>query len=293
LAAYDLTTGGVAWKVERLNGITGGYSTPAILAPTDKSDDAGSRIVVAGPMKLVVYNVATGNSELAVPGVTNAPVSLPVIVGQRVFLCEPLGEAPPFSMLDPFDADKDGKFTLKEVASNVPISRLLQEIDKKHGNGDGIVDADEWDKTWAGFLDKGGLTAVDLAGTVSTPVERIKWNYRRTVPYIASVLVYENVLYFLQDGGIVTTLDSDKGKVLKRGRIDGGRGKFYASPVAGDGKIFLVNTDGQLTVLKAGAEWEQLSSQPLGEPCFATPAVCNGRVYVRTAKSLFCFGKRN
>jgi hypothetical protein len=244
-------------------------------------------------MKLVVYNVATGNSELAVPGVTNAPVSLPVIVGQRVFLCEPLGEAPPFSMLDPFDADKDGKFTLKEVASNVPISRLLQEIDKKHGNGDGIVDADEWDKTWAGFLDKGGLTAVDLAGTVSTPVERIKWNYRRTVPYIASVLVYENVLYFLQDGGIVTTLDPDKGKVLKRGRIDGGRGKFYASPVAGDGKIFLVNTDGQLTVLKAGAEWEQLSSQPLGEPCFATPAVCNGRVYVRTAKSLFCFGKRN
>jgi hypothetical protein len=62
--------------------------------------------------------------------------------------------------------------------------------------------------------------------------------------------------------------------------------------VAGDGKIYLVNTDGQLTVLKAGAEWEQLSSQPLGEPCFATPAVCNNRIYVRTEKTLFCFGER-
>ena len=62
-------------------------------------------------------------------------------------------------------------------------------------------------------------------------------------------------------------------------------------PVAGDGKVFVVDTEGRLTVLKAGREWKELSSISLGEPCFATPAICQGRVYVRTSQGLYCFGR--
>ena len=75
--------------------------------------------------------------------------------------------------------------------------------------------------------------------------------------------------YFVQDGGIVTTVDCESGQVLKRARLREGGKKFYASPVAADGKIFIMDTGGQMTVLRAGAKWEVLATSSFGEPCFA------------------------
>jgi hypothetical protein len=54
--------------------------------------------------------------------------------------------------------------------------------------------------------------------------------------------------------------------------------------------IYIVDADGRMSVVKAGREWKQLKTNELGEHCVATPAICDGRLYVRTGKSLFCFG---
>jgi outer membrane protein assembly factor BamB len=59
--------------------------------------------------------------------------------------------------------------------------------------------------------------------------------------------------------------------------------------VAADGKVFLANTEGKITVLKAGAEWEVLSVNEIGDEINATPALSDGRVYVRTRGALYCF----
>ena len=67
-------------------------------------------------------------------------------------------------------------------------------------------------------------------------------------------------------------------------------GDYYASPVAGDGKIYLASLDGKVTVLRASADWEVLSTADLGEQLIATPAIADGRVYVRTEETLYCFG---
>ena len=75
--------------------------------------------------------------------------------------------------------------------------------------------------------------------------------------------------------------------MLKVGRLKKGGGQFYASPVAADGKIFVVDTAGRFTVLKAGAEWEELSATEFGEDVIATPAICDGRIYVRTKSKLY------
>ncbi len=69
-------------------------------------------------------------------------------------------------------------------------------------------------------------------------------------------------------------------------------GEYYASPVAGDGKIYLASLDGMITVLKAGVDWQVLSTTDLGERVIATPAIADGRVYVRTENKLYCFGTR-
>ena len=94
----------------------------------------------------------------------------------------------------------------------------------------------------------------------------------------------------MKDGGIVTTLDAATGETLKEGRATGAAGKYVASPIAADGKVFLASVDGKVTVLKAGAQWEVLGVNDLGDEIQATPALAGGRVYVRTRDTLDCFG---
>lgn len=98
------------------------------------------------------------------------------------------------------------------------------------------------------------------------------------------------MLYLVKDGGIITSLDPASGKLLKEGRSRDAIGEYYASPVAADNKLFLANVDGKLTVLKAGAQWEVLGVNDLAEETHATPALSDGRIYVRTRGQLYCFG---
>ena len=96
----------------------------------------------------------------------------------------------------------------------------------------------------------------------------------------------------MKTGGIITTLDPRTGKLIKQGRSQGALGEYYASPVAADGKVFLANTEGKVSVLKAGGEWEVLAVNELGDEISATPALSSGKVFVRTRGSIFCFGSK-
>ena len=288
LAAYDLGTGALAWKVPRVDGLTGAYSTPSVF----ESRDGSTHVLANGPQELSAYVAATGESAWCVPGVSNAPISVPLVSGNRIFLCEPVGRAQPISMLAGLDKNKDGKLSLEEAQGSVSIFRLLERIDTERGNGDGVVEASEWDEAFGGRVNKGGLVAIDLDDAGDEVKAQVRWTYLKTAPYVSSPLVYEGVLYFVQDGGIVTTVDAENGEVLKRGRLKQGGRKFYASPVAADGKVFLVDTAGQMTVLRAGREWEQVSTSALGEPCHATPAISAARLYVRTSHTIYCFGEK-
>ena len=66
---------------------------------------------------------------------------------------------------------------------------------------------------------------------------------------------------------------------------------FVDKPVAGDGKIYMISRTGSVSVLKAGAEWTLSASGELAEEVFATPAIADGKIYVRTKSALYCFGK--
>jgi hypothetical protein len=247
--------------------------------------------VTSGPHELAAYRVSDGHSVWSVGGVTNAPVSVPTLWGHRVYTCEPVGTADPISMLSPLDKNKDGQYELKEVERNVAIYRLLAKIDKQFGNDDGIVVEEEWNKSFGTFLDKGGLVSVDLANASESSKPEVKWTYRKTVPYVASILILDELLYFAQDGGIVTVLDPYSGDVVKRDRLKKGGKRVYSSLVGGDGKVYLLDTEGTMTVIRGGKDWDVISTSSFGEPCFATPAICHNRIYVRTASKLYCFGK--
>jgi outer membrane protein assembly factor BamB len=103
-------------------------------------------------------------------------------------------------------------------------------------------------------------------------------------------LLYRGVIYQITENGMLTTLDPATGKLHKQGRLRSAADKYFASPVAADGKVFFVGFSGAVTIMKAGPDHEILSVNPLEDECYATPAIADGRLYIRTRGMLYCFG---
>jgi outer membrane protein assembly factor BamB len=149
----------------------------------------------------------------------------------------------------------------------------------------------EWDFFVRRMATRPGLFALRLGGRGDVSDTHVDWVQERGMGNVPSPLLYRGVIYSIRDAGILSSLDAETGKVLKQGRLPQAMGAYHASPVAADGKLFLLDMEGTLTVVKAGAEWEVLHSLATGEGGSATPAIADGRLYVRTHKNLYCFGE--
>jgi outer membrane protein assembly factor BamB len=136
-----------------------------------------------------------------------------------------------------------------------------------------------------------GLLAIKLGGKGDMTDGAVRWKYTRPVPQVPSTLLYDGVLFMVNDSGILLSFDPATGTVLKQGRLQGAIDKYFASPVGADGKVFLVSQDGTLSVVTAKGDWEILSVNPLDDEVFATPAFADGRMYVRTKSALYAFGQ--
>ncbi len=123
-----------------------------------------------------------------------------------------------------------------------------------------------------------------------TSNEFIAWTQRQAGPYNTSPVLYGDSLYVLYDRGFFAAYDAKTGaEVYKQQRIPEGRA-FTASPWAYDGKIYCLNEDGVTFVIKAGAEFEILHTNSLGDDvmCMATPAVIGDKLLIRTDTQLYC-----
>ena len=289
LAAFDCKTGAQTWKVERQDGPIGGYSTPA----TRTTAQGKLELVVSGPMEVVGYDAATGRRNWSLAGVTNAPISVPVVSANRIFLCEPSFSQNPFKIasLLAHDKNKDGELSFEELESQVPLYRIAKRIDASWGNGDGKITSDEIDKAFESFVGGGGLVAIELDETNSPAVARVKWTYRKSVPQIPALLFVDGVLFFVSDGGILTSVNPDTGEILKRARLGEGA-KYYASPIAAGGRMLLLDTEGKLAIATVEADWKVLGSSNINDRCYATPAIANGSIFIRGDHTLYCLGNQ-
>ena len=93
--------------------------------------------------------------------------------------------------------------------------------------------------------------------------------------------------------GIFTSLNPETGDVYKQARLSGAQGRYWSWPIAADGKIYLASEKGKVVVVRANAEWEIVAINNLDEEIFATPAILDGRIYIRTRAALYCFGKQS
>jgi outer membrane protein assembly factor BamB len=97
--------------------------------------------------------------------------------------------------------------------------------------------------------------------------------------------------YIVKDQGIMFALDAKTGtEVYGQQRIK--PGIYSGSPVLADGKIYVTNEDGMTTVIQAGPKFEVLAENPLNEYCLSSPAISDGRIYIRTSGHLYAIGKK-
>ncbi len=124
-----------------------------------------------------------------------------------------------------------------------------------------------------------------------TSNEHVAWSRQQRGPYMPTPLIYRGFLYILANQGILDCYNLKTGEDVYRQRLLHQGGGFSASPVAADGKIYLSGEDGDIFVVKAGREFELLSTNRMGELLMATPALAGGMMFVRTQHHLFAIGR--
>jgi len=116
----------------------------------------------------------------------------------------------------------------------------------------------------------------------------VAWSRLRDGPYMPTPIVYGEFFYTLSNAGVLTCYEAATGAVRYKERAGGS--SYVASPVAADGRLYLVSEAGEVRVVKAGPEFELLAVSPLGDYVLATPAISNGTLFVRSQHHLWALG---
>lgn len=289
LLAVDQRTGKPVWKAERPD-MVHSFSTPvAYQVPGGRT-----QLIVPGSYQMISYDTSTGKEVWKVRGLTYQVKSVPVIGGNTLYFngWAPGGEPgeridlPEFAtMIRDHDANHDGKLSKSEVPNHwLPGTWDMQDLDK-----DGLLDGKDWEYYRMRRTSSNSAMAIRLGGQGDVTDTHVLWRYQKSLPDVPAILLYRNVLYLVRNGGIVQTLDPETGQLLKQGRLRQAMDEYYASPVAGDGKVYMVSRNGTISILQAGVEWSVAGTAEMGEEVFATPAIADGHIWIRTSSSLYDF----
>jgi outer membrane protein assembly factor BamB len=299
MLAIDASTGKDRWKIERPHVISG-YSTPTVYRPAK----GGAQIIVPESFQLTAYSIADGQKVWWVRGLACEMKSVASIDNDTLYVNgwgfaqnQPGRQIPtiPFDeAIKKYDTNGDGTINNGEVKSKeVPMERMLgpAAFGAFDLNRDDKLTENEWAVFRAMLAAENGLLAIKLGGEGDMTEQAIRWKYQRPVPQVPSTLLYQGVLFMVNDSGILISFDPATGKVLKEGRLKGAIDKYFASPVGADGKVWLVSQDGTVSVVTAKGDWEIVSVNALGDEVFATPVPADDKLYIRTHSALYAFSE--
>jgi outer membrane protein assembly factor BamB len=117
----------------------------------------------------------------------------------------------------------------------------------------------------------------------------IAWKSAKGSPYTPTPIIYGDLLYACADNGVLSAYEATTGTMIYQQRLPS---SFSASPVAGDGKLYLSSEDGDVFVVRAGPKFELLATNAMGQPLMATPAISNGLIILRTKDFVYAVGDR-
>lgn len=130
------------------------------------------------------------------------------------------------------------------------------------------------------------LLAIKPDGNGNVTDSKVVWQTKEGAFYVPSPVCTGDYLFSTMTSGNVHCIDVATGKTLWKESL----GKQYPSPVLAGGLVYMPNDEGVITVIKPGPVFEAVSRNPIGEKMNASPAISNGRIYLRGEKHLFCIG---
>jgi outer membrane protein assembly factor BamB len=307
LMAFDPRTGDVIWRTARP------LQRESWSTPTVWTHDGAHEIITVGTGRVSAYAASDGAARWWVGGLTLAPITVAVAGDGLLFASsryagsesDPLDVTPWDTLVADYDRDKDGQLAVTEPPETDGIV-LRREVSKETpGNflpwrrALALCDADKSGivtKTeYAGMLallraNEDNVIAIRPGGNGDSTASHVAWKATRGIPEMPSPLFYRGRLYFVRDGGMVTSYAADSGTVILDRQRLGALGQYVASPIAADGRIYASSEAGTIVVFRAADTLDVLARNDLGESITATPAIAADTLYVRTARHLWAFG---
>ncbi len=224
-----------------------------------------------GESYIMAFDCRTGELRWKTPRVSEVvSYSVPCIYrgqdGKDQLICTSTGDGV-FS-LDPVTGEENWKvaeaFSMRTVSSPSIV--------------DGVI---------FGSTGQGGFATNYVVAVRPEPKPEIAYKVQRQAPYVPSIVGKDNLAFLWFDAGIVSCVEAATGEVYWRERVGG---TYSSSPVRVGDRIYCIDEDGVVVVLAADKEFQLLARNPLGEPSRSTPAVANGRMYLRTVSHLISVG---
>jgi outer membrane protein assembly factor BamB len=294
IVALDVAKGAVKWEKARQSIL--GYCTPVLW-----DTPAGKQVVVAGQGRMISYDLQSGEEKWFLSGMPAGPCASPLVASTTLYYAgwspggpdDKQNQLPSFdALLQMADADKDGAISKAEAQKTL----LKDGFDSLDVNKDGKITRDEWDSLLKMFAEaQNSAFALAPGGTGDISRTHVLWKKTKGLPYVPSAIVYRGQVVMVRDGGLVSAYDAKTGKEVYLQERVAAQERYYASPVAAHGHIYLTSLEsGVVTVLKAGTDKPELVAKnpKLGERVAATPAIADDTLYLRTASKLYAFAER-
>jgi len=306
LLAVDRDTGKTIWRQDR-QVEKPGWSTP-VLWKHGKQEE----LVVLGGHKLISYDLKDGRKRWWLYDLPKGAASTPVYAENTLFATaavaitgDPVNpiEVPDFNeLMESYDSDGNNRLIRAEIPEDFALiyrmgpqfTGLKKLFSRFDTDQDGAISQEEWEQVTRQIariqpLKMDALVAIRSGGKGDVSGSHIKWSTNEGIGQVASPLVYRERVYLVKHGGIVTCFNAETGDKIYSEKL-GPRVYYNASPVAANGKIYFCSYLGAVVVVQAGDQFKILAQNKVGERIKATPALVDGKVYLRTAKNMMTFG---
>jgi outer membrane protein assembly factor BamB len=291
LLALDAKTGAEVWRRERPE-FRRSFSTPFLWR-----HDGIAELVVAGSLSVRSYEPADGKDRWSSRGLARVSNASPTAGdGQLIISSWNVGgddgarvTVPPVDeFLAANDRDHDGTLSKAEFPAGPLRDRYSQiDVDK-----DGKVTRAEVEIASTMFADaENRLFALRPGGSGDISASHVAWATNKHLPYVSSPLCYQGTVYAMKNGGLLSCYDAATGTVhFQAERVDAA-GDYYSSAVAADGRVYVASQQGVVVVIEAGHQLKVLARNKMDGQVFATPAIIDGVIYLRTEAGVWAFGR--
>jgi outer membrane protein assembly factor BamB len=130
----------------------------------------------------------------------------------------------------------------------------------------------------------------DAKGDITDKEDAFFWKRDRGTPDVPTPVIKDGLVYLCRESGNLICVDAETGEEYYEARTE--KDRHRGSPINADGHIYLTARNGVVSVIKAGKEFEMVSQNDIGEDLSASPAISNGRIYLRSFDALWAIGDK-